>query len=54
MKWKTEPLKSLISPTLSFFKIISYEGPNIYVIHTERRWGGFKICRVFTDIIVFK
>ena len=37
-----------------FFKIISYEGPNIYVIHTERRWGGFKICRVFTDFIVFK
>ena len=37
-----------------FFEIISYEGPNIYDIHTERRWGGLKICRVFTDSIAFK
>ena len=37
-----------------FFKIISWEGPNIYDIHTERRWGGLKICRMFTDSIAFK
>ena len=37
-------MKSLISPSLSFLKTVSYEGPNIYDIHTERRWGGLKIC----------
>ena len=44
IKWKIKPLKSLISPSLSFLKTVSYEGPNIYDIHTERRWGGLKIC----------
>ena len=37
-----------------FFLIISYERPNIYYIHTERRWGGLKICRVFTGSFAFK
>ena len=46
-------LKSLISP-LSFFKIISYERPNIYYIHTEIRRGGFGICHVFMGSFAFK
>ena len=43
-----------MSPSFSFSKIISYEGTNIYDIHTERRWGGLKICRVFMDSIVIQ
>ena len=39
--------------SISFFKIIFYEGPNIYDIHTERGWG-LEICHVFMDSIVFK
>ena len=46
-------MNSLTSPSLSFFKIIFYEQPNIYDIHTERRWG-FEICRAFMDSIVLK
>ena len=37
---------------ISFFKMISYEGPNIYDIHTERRWG-LKTCCMFTGSLVF-
>ena len=37
-----------------FFKIISYEGPNIYDIHTERRRVGLEIYHVFIDSIDFK
>ena len=44
---------SNLSITL-FFKIISYERPNIHDIHTERRWGGVEFCSVFMDSIVFK
>ena len=41
--------------SITFFcKKYSYEGPITYNIHTERGRGGFKICRVFTDSIVFK
>ena len=47
-------LKSLISPSPSFFKVISYEGPDICDIHTKRRWGGLEICHVFMDSIDFK
>ena len=50
-KMKDLTLKSLISPSLSFLKIISYDGPNIYDIHKERR--KFEIYQVFTDSIVF-
>ena len=45
---------SVIAPSLSLFKIISHKGPNIYDIHTERRWGVLKICCLFTGSIVFK
>ena len=31
-----------------------YEGPNIYEILTERRWGGLEICHVLMDSIDFK
>ena len=37
-----------------FFKIISYEGPNIYDIHTERNLRGLKIYCLFMGSIDFK
>ena len=40
--------------SLTFLKILSYKGPNIYEVHTEREWGGLEICHVFIDPIVFK
>ena len=46
-------MKSLIPP-LTFLKILSCKGPNIFDIHTERRWEGLEICHVFTDATVFK
>ena len=46
-------LWSLIFVSLSFFKIISYEKPNIGDIQTKRIWG-FEICCAFMDSNVFK
>ena len=37
-----------------FFQIISYERPNIYYIHTERRWGGLRICCMYAGAFAFK
>ena len=37
-----------------FFRIIYYEGPNIYNIHTERRRWGLEICHVFMHSTDFK
>ena len=45
---------SNLSIAFFFKKIISYEGPKIYDIHTERRWGGLKICCMFASSFVFK
>ena len=54
MKDLTFEVSNLVSPSLSFFKSISYEGPNIYNIHKERRSGGLATYRMFTDSVVFK
>ena len=54
-KMKDLTLKSLISPSLSFFKIISYDGPNIYDIHKGGNLKFIKCLRILlflsTDLL---
>ena len=40
--------------SIGLFFILSYKGPNIYVVHTDMEWGDLKVCHMFTDFIVFK
>ena len=43
-----------VSNLSTVFKILSYNGPNIYDIRTERGLEGLEISHVVIDAIVFK
>ena len=35
--------------SIHLFLLLSYKGPNIDDVHTERGWGGPESCHVFID-----
>ena len=37
--------------SIGLFFILSYKGPNIYVVHTDMEWGDLKVCHMFTDFV---